>query len=158
MSAVIVRNADVSDAPELCRLIRELAEYEKMSDVCSATPEGIREMMSEPNGLGGIIAEKDGIVSFNDLVENVYSIYRLATFSGKRVFYIEDIFVEEAERGSGIGKLLFDKINETAKALDCIKIEWKCLGWNSSAQAFYAKQGGVSDDGWLTYTIDLRKG
>ena len=33
MSAVIVRNADVSDAPELCRLIRELAEYEKMSDV-----------------------------------------------------------------------------------------------------------------------------
>ena len=143
MSAVIVRNADVSDAPELCRLIRELAEYEKMSDVCSATPEGIREMMSEPNGLGGMA---------------VYSIYRLATFSGKRVFYIEDIFVEEAERGSGIGKMLFDKINETAKALDCIKIEWKCLGWNSSAQAFYAKQGGVSDDGWLTYTIDLRKG
>lgn len=54
--------------------------------------------------------------------------------------------------------MLFDKINKTAKALDCIKIEWKCLGWNSSAQAFYAKQGGVSDDGWLTYTIDLRKG
>lgn len=154
MSAVIVRNADVSDAPELCRLIRELAEYEKMSDVCSATPEGIREMMSEPNGLGGIIAEKYG----KAVGMAVYSIYRLATFSGKRVFYIEDIFVEEAERGSGIGKMLFDKINKTAKALDCIKIEWKCLGWNSSAQAFYAKQGGVSDDGWLTYTIDLRKG
>lgn len=87
MSAVIVRNADVSDAPELCRLIRELAEYEKMPDVCSATPEGIREMMSEPNGLGGIIAEKDG----KAVGMAVYSIYRLATFSGKRVFYIEDI-------------------------------------------------------------------
>ena len=154
MSGIIVRNADISDAPELCRLIHKLAEYEKMSDSCTATPESIREMMSEPNGLGGIIAKRDG----KTVGMVVYSIYRLATFSGRRVFYIEDIFVEESERGCGIGKMLFEKINETAKALDCIKIEWKCLGWNSSAQSFYEKQGGVSDDGWLTYTIDLRKG
>lgn len=87
----------------------------------------------------------------------VYSIYRLATFSGKRVFYIEDILWRKPKEAA-VSENAFDKINETAKALDCIKIEWKCLGWNSSAQAFYAKQGGVSDDGWLTYTIDLRKG
>ena len=102
MSAVIVRNADVSDAPELCRLIRELAEYEKMSDVCSATPEGIREMMSEPNGLGGIIAEKDG----KAVGMAVYSIYRLATFS-ESVFSTLKIFLWRKPKEAAVSEKCF---------------------------------------------------
>ncbi len=152
--SVTVRAAVPDDAAELCRLIRLLAEYEKMGDKCTADPESIRRMMSEENGLGGLIAEFDG----KAVGMAVYSLYRLATFSGKRVLYIEDIFVEQSRRGSGIGKALFEKLKDTAAALDCIKIEWKCLAWNDNARGFYEKQGGTSDDGWLTYTIDLRKG
>ncbi len=151
---ITVRRADADDAPELCRLIRALADYEKMLDRCTASPESVAMMMKEPNGLGGIIAETDG----RAVGMMVYNTYKLATFSGRRVFYIEDIFVEESMRGKGIGGLLFDKARETAEELECIKIEWKCLDWNSSAQGFYEKQGGVADDGWLTYTIDLRNG
>ena len=103
MSAVIVRNADVSDAPELCRLIRELAEYEKMPDACSATPEGIREMMSEPNGLGGIIAEKNG----KAVGMAVYSIYRLATFSGKRGFSTLKIFLWKKPKEAAVSEKCF---------------------------------------------------
>lgn len=150
---VIVRAASCEDAPELCRLICLLAEYEKMADRCTASPESVRKMMTEENGLRGIIAEKDG----KAVGMAVYSLYKLATFSGKRVLYIEDIFVEEAERGCGAGKMLFNKLKETAAELECIKLEWKCLAWNRSARDFYEKQGGESDDGWLTYTIDLRK-
>ena len=59
-SDITVRRADIADAPELSRLIHELAEYEKMSDKCTATPESVAAMMKEPNGLLGIIAEADG--------------------------------------------------------------------------------------------------
>lgn len=151
-SGITVRRAEIADAHELCRLIRELAVYEKMADKCTATPESVCQMMTEPNGLGGIIAEKDG----KAVGMMVYSVYKLATFSGRRVFYIEDIFIEENIRGNGIGSMLFDEARRLAKELECIKLEWKCLEWNSSARAFYDRQGGVSDDGWLTYTIDLR--
>ena len=152
-SDITVRRAETADAPELSRLIHELAEYEKMSDKCTATPESAARMMTEENGLRGVIAEKDG----KAVGMAVFSLYKLATFSGRRVLYIEDIFVEEALRGFGIGKMLFDEIVNIAKTLECIKIEWKCLAWNSSARSFYESRGGVSDPEWLTYTLDLRK-
>ncbi len=153
MGGVTVRTAQIADAGILCELIRRLAEYEKMLDKCTATPESVSRMMSEENGLRGVIAEKDG----KPVGMAVYSLYRLATFSGKRVLYIEDIFVDEEERAQGVGSMLFQKLREEAAGLDCIKLEWKCLSWNDSAKAFYAKHGGECDEGWLTYTIDLRK-
>ena len=150
---ITVRRADIADAPELSRLIYSLAEYEKKSDKCTATPESVAAMMKEPNGLLGIIAEADG----KAVGMAVYSIYRLATFSGKRVLYIEDIYIEESFRGNGLGRRLFDEIIRTAKELQCIKIEWKCLSWNTPAQKFYHSIGGSADPEWLTYTLDLRK-
>ncbi|MCI7767753.1 MAG: GNAT family N-acetyltransferase [Oscillospiraceae bacterium] len=150
---ITVRSAEITDAPELSRLIHELAEYEKMSDKCTATPESVARMMTEENGLRGVIAEAEG----RAVGMAVFSLYKLATFSGKRVLYIEDIFVEEAQRGYGIGKMLFDEIIRTAKSLECLKIEWKCLAWNTSARSFYESRGGISDPEWLTYTLDLRK-
>jgi len=148
-----VRLAEISDSAELARLIHRVAEYEKMSDKCTADPESVARMMNEENGLRGIIAEKDG----KAVGMAVFSLYKLATFSGKRVLYIEDIFVESEMRGLGIGKAIFDEIILTAQKLDCIKIEWKCLAWNTSARGFYEKAGGISDPEWLTYTLDLRK-
>ena len=152
-SNITVRSAVTADAPELSRLIHELAEYEKMSDKCTATPESVARMMTEENGLRGVIAEAKGKAAGMA----VFSLYKLATFSGKRVMYIEDIYVEEALRGYGIGKMLFDEMIRTAKSLECIKIEWKCLEWNTSARSFYESRGGISDPEWLTYTLDLRK-
>lgn len=153
LSEITVRSAEIADAPELSRLIHELAEYEKMSDKCTATPESVARMMTEENGLRGVIAEAKGKAAGMA----VFSLYKLATFSGKRVMYIEDIYVEEALRGYGIGKMLFDEMIRTAKSLECIKIEWKCLEWNTSARSFYESRGGISDPEWLTYTLDLRK-
>lgn len=152
-SEITVRRADTADAPELCRLIRELAAYEKMLDKCTATPESVEAMMNEPNGLGGVIAECGG----RAVGMAVYSLYKLATFSGKRVLYLEDIYVEEAFRSRGAGGLLFEAVTAAARELDCIKVEWKCLAWNSSAREFYERRGGISDPEWLTYTLDFRK-
>ena len=153
---LIVRRASaasIADAGILCRLIKKLAEYEKMADKCTATPESTAAMMNEENGLGGIIAEYDG----EPVGMMVYNTYKLATFSGKRVLYIEDIFIEENMRRMGIGSRLFEEIKKIAEEMQCIKLEWKCLEWNTSAREFYSRMGGVSDPEWLTYTIDFRK-
>lgn len=146
---IIIRKAELSDAPELSRLIAGLARFQKMTN--SPSPESLCEMMSEPNGLSGIIAERNGKI----VGMAVYSLYRLAIYSGKRVLYLEDIFVDESERGSGVGNMIFDELVKTAKSLDCLKIEWKCLEWNTNARKFYEKRGGFSDPEWLTYTLKI---
>lgn len=140
------------DSAVIANFLKKLAEFEKLSDFCNVTESQIRDLMKEPNGLNALIAEDNG----KTVGVMVYYFYKIATFSGKRVLYIEDIFIEQEYRKCGIGKMMFEEIKTIGKQLDCNRIEWKCLDWNTSAQSFYEKVGGRCEkDEWLTYTIKL---
>lgn len=54
-------------------------------------------------------------------------------------FYLEDLYIREAYRRSGLGTSLWKKV-----AKDCIRLggsvmQWSVLGWNKSAISFYFK-------------------
>ncbi len=150
MNNVLVRTAAAADAELLCNMLHALAEFEGMSEKCQTTAADIAQMLTEPNGLFGLVAEVDGKAVGMALL----SFYRLATFSGKRVCYVEDVFVAEGFRGCGVGTALFEKIKEISAERRCIKTEWKCLSWNENARRFYERIGGVCSQEWLTYTIE----
>ena len=63
--------------------------------------------------------------------------------------FLEDIIVTEKMRGSGIGKLLFDKIVEIAKKEKVRRLEWQVLDWNEPAIKFYKKYNATLDPEWL---------
>ena len=123
-----------------------------MGDVCNITPPELIKLMNEENGLHVIIAEHDGI----PVGMMTWYTYKIATFSGRRVFYIEDVFIEDGKRGGGIGTALFAEARRLAEENGCARLEWKCLDWNVPAQKFYGKIGGkLSGNEWLTYTAEL---
>lgn len=149
---IILRNGTVADAELIVGCLKRLAEYEKMGDVCNITPAALIKLMNEENGLHAVIAEQDGV----PVGMMTWYTYKIATFSGRRVFYIEDVFIEDDKRGGGIGTALFAEAKRLAEENGCARLEWKCLDRNTSAQKFYEKIGGkISDDGWLTYTVGL---
>ncbi len=151
--SVTLRKGTDADAELIIGYLKKLAEYEKLGDMCNITAEVLIKLMSEENGLHAVIAEQDGVPAGM----MTWYVYKIATFSGRRVFYIEDVFIDESKRGEGIGSALFDEAKQLAAELGCARLEWKCLDWNKSAQSFYEKIGGnLSDDGWLTYTINLK--
>ncbi len=140
------------DSALIADFLKKLAEFEKLSEFCNVTESQIRELMNELNGLNALIAEDNG----KAIGVMVYNFYKIATFSGKRILYIEDVFIEQEYRRCGIGQMMFDEIKAIGKQLNCNRIEWKCLDWNTSAQGFYEKIGGRCEkDEWLTYTIKL---
>ncbi|MCD7730943.1 MAG: GNAT family N-acetyltransferase [Oscillospiraceae bacterium] len=149
---VILRKGTDADAGLIVSYLKKLAEYEKLGDLCNITEETLIKLLEEPNGLSAVIAEYDAApVGFM-----TYYFYKIATFSGKRVMYIEDIFVDDAYRKCGIGGTMFDFATKIALENNCARLEWKCLDWNISAQKFYNKIGGnCSKDQWLTYTIEI---
>lgn len=150
---IALRNGTDADAELIIGYLKKLAEYEKLEDICNITVEALIKLMNEENGVRAIIAEADG----TPVGMMTWYTYKIATFSGRRVFYIEDVFIDESKRGEGIGSALFTEAKRLASELDCARLEWKCLDWNKSAQSFYEKIGGnVSDDSWLTYTINLK--
>lgn len=149
---ISLRKATGSDSAVIASYLKKLAEFEKLSEYCNVTESKIRDLMNEENGLNALIAENSGV----PIGVMVYYFYKIATFSGKRILYVEDVFIDSEYRRCGVGRLLFDKIKEIGKEQSCSRLEWKCLNWNTLAQNFYEDIGGKCDtDEWLTYTINL---
>ena len=72
------------------------------------------------------------------------------------MLYLEDFVVRESERGSGIGKLLFEAFMEEAKRQDVALVKWQVLDWNEPAINFYKKYDVEFDGEWVDCKIYLK--
>ncbi|MHA6896995.1 N-acetyltransferase family protein [Ralstonia pseudosolanacearum] len=132
-----LRSATPDDCAALVRLIGALAEYEKLTHLMQATPAALRTMLFGPRPYGeAVVAEVEGrAVGFALFFHNV------STFLCKPGLYLEDLFVEPAWRGHGIGKALLVHVARLARERDCGRFEWSVLDWNAPSIAFYEAMG-----------------
>ena len=144
-----LRFAEPRDAREIVRLIKELAEYEKDPAAAIAKPEEIeRQMRSERPHFECILAEvNDTAVGFALFFSN-YS-----TWQGKPGMYLEDLFVDPKQRGTGIGKKLLRKLAEICRERGYGRLEWQVMTWNKTAIDFYDAIGAQRLDGWDKYRL-----
>ena len=83
-------------------------------------------------------ANKD-IVSFASFFFVYYS------WSGNAI-YLDDLYVTDAYRKQGIGKLLLEEIVALSKKSDCKKLRWQVSKWNTNAIDFYKRMNAAIDD------------
>jgi GNAT superfamily N-acetyltransferase len=147
-----IRQGVKTDLPRVLELIKELAEYEKAPHEVSNTL-----AMMEEDGFGAkpifgfFVAENErGIVGLS-----LYY-YRYSTWKGKRL-YLEDIIVSEKERGTGLGKLLFDRTMQTCLDDGCTGMMWQVLDWNEPAINFYKKYNARMDYEWVNCHLDAEQ-
>ena len=81
--------------------------------------------------------------------------YTYSTYDGRRIFFLEDIFVAKNARKKGVGKDLFNFCLQEAKKQDCCELQWAVLTWNEDAIRFYKRMGGKRQDLHI-YGIDER--
>lgn len=145
-----IRVGTKSDLPRVLELIKELALYERAPHEVTNTVERMEKDGFGPNPIYGLfVAENDrGIVGIS-----IYY-WRYSTWKGKRL-YLEDIIVTEKERGSGIGKLLFDRTMQHALDEQCTGMLWQVLEWNEPAINFYKKYYNAKLDGeWINCSLE----
>ena len=150
---VTVRPLRRADVPELFAMIRELAEFEKLTALVVATRETIEaDAFAEPPKFQCRVAEKDG-----RLVG--YAVYTFAyfTFSGSWI-YLDDLYVRETERGGGAGKALLAAVADHALEAGCFGIQWFVLDWNERAIRFYDAMGAKVDRSWLVEKVRTPEG
>ena len=58
-----------------------------------------------------------------------------------RSLYLKELYVPDAYRRRGVGRLLMRAVFETAATLGCARVEWTTDSGNTTAQAFYAGLG-----------------
>ncbi len=144
-----IRKAAERDIPAIHALVRELAEYERGLDKVTTTPESYLKDFNE-EVFEALVAERDGIIVGMALYFLVFSTWR------GRMLYLEDFVVKESERGTGIGKMLFEAFMEEAKRQDVALVKWQVLNWNEPAINFYKKYDTVFDDEWIDGKIYLK--
>ncbi|MCU0344216.1 MAG: GNAT family N-acetyltransferase [Ignavibacterium sp.] len=152
-SKIFIRTADEKDVPVIFSLIKELAEYEKLSDQISTSEKQLREtLFGDERFVEVLIAEFDGM-----MVGYALFFKNFSTFLGKPGIYLEDLYVKPEMRGKGIGKALLDRIILTAKQRNYGRVEWSVLDWNESAIDFYLKIGAKPLNDWKIFRITSDK-
>jgi len=148
--SIKIRRAVKEDCPRLLELVKELALYEKAPDEVTVTPEHFEESgFGEQPVWWAFVAEEAGVI----LGFALYYI-RYSTWKGQAM-YLEDILVTEAARGRGIGKMLFDRLIEEAKAKKFNRIIWQVLEWNEPAIRFYKRYKSRFDNEWVNVSVEL---
>ena len=144
-----IRPASPDDAPLLLTLIKELADYEHLSDQVAATAEDIRESLFGARPVAeAVIAESDGQTAGFALFFHNFS-----TFLGRLGLYLEDLYVKPAFRGNGVGKSLLLHVIGLAHQRRCGRVEWAVLDWNTPAIEFYKGLGAVPMDQWRLFRL-----
>lgn len=149
-----IRFATPADLPLIADLIRALAEYEKLAHEVRFDDAVLAEkLFGQNNGHGPyaevLIGELDGTPQGFALFFHNFS-----TFEGKPGIYLEDLFVQPAARGSGLGKALLIRLAALAVERDCARLEWSVLDWNAPAIGFYESLGARLMDGWTGMRVD----
>jgi GNAT superfamily N-acetyltransferase len=146
-----IRVATPDDLPAIGRMIRELAEYEREPDAVKATPAQLDEALFGPDAVASALLALDpggepaGLALW----------YRsFSTWDGVPGIYLEDLFVRQSQRGSGLGRALLSALAAIVVHRGWSRLEWSVLTWNSEAIAFYGSLGGRPLDGWQTYRLD----
>lgn len=143
-AAFILRDATQADSEDIARLVRGLADYEKLADEAHATGDDFRAQLFGPRPVAyAMIAEVSG-----EAVGLALWFYNFSTFVCRPGLYVEDVFVEPAYRGLGIGRALFVAMAQHAVARGCGRMEWSVLDWNAPAIAFYRSLGAVGMQEW----------
>ena len=144
-----IRAATPNDTPEILKLIRELAEYEKLAPLVVITADDIRrDGFSERPLFHVLIAEWDGQPAGYALY-----FYNYSTFRGRPGLFLEDLFVRPQFRKKGIGKALLIHLAKIAVEKKCARFEWQVLDWNTPSIEFYKSLGAVVMKEWLTMRV-----
>jgi len=144
-----IRPAQVEDCALILSFIMELAVYEKLEHEVIATPEILAETLFGPKPYAEVlIAEYEG-----KAVGYALFFHSFSTFNGRPGIYLEDVYVQPALRGKGIGKAVMSYLAKLAIARQCARFEWSVLDWNAPSIAFYRSIGAQPMDGWTVQRV-----
>jgi GNAT superfamily N-acetyltransferase len=145
----MIRPATPTDVPTIAKLIRDLADYEKLLHAVVLKESDLHNHLFGPRKYAEVLLAEDAgtVVGFALFFHN-YS-----TFRAKPGIYLEDLFVVPEARGKGHGKALLAALARLAVERDCSRVEWSVLNWNAPSIQFYKSLGAKPMDEWTVYRL-----
>jgi GNAT superfamily N-acetyltransferase len=137
-----IRKSLPEDVPGVIALLREFAEFEKLTDYLQITEQRLADVVFGKDAFVECFVALDAgkLVAYAILYPN------FASFRGQKGMYLEDIFIKADYRGNGLGEVMLREIAKLAHAQGCERLDFAVLDWNTPAIKFYEKHGAVRDE------------
>lgn len=146
-SEIRIRPAVADDAESIHAMVLALAESTGMADLVRSSPDDFRRYgFAEPKCFEGLIAEREG----RPLGLCLY-FFSFSSWFGKRGVYVQDIYVDSAARGTGLGKRLLAETAQRAAEEGAAFMRLAVDKDNHQARAFYEHVGMVQADHDIIY-------
>jgi GNAT superfamily N-acetyltransferase len=145
----MIRRAIPADLSDIARLIRALAEYEKLSDSVVLDEARLREHLFGSRPYAEVLIAEDA----EQTVGFALFFHNYSTFLGKPGIYLEDLFVLPEARGRGHGKALLVELARIAVERGCGRMEWSVLNWNTPSIEFYKRLSAEPMSEWSVYRL-----
>ena len=143
-STLAIAPGQPKDTVALAAMIRALADYERLSHLCVATEDDLRQ------ALWGPAPAAEVLIAHLDEVPVGFALFfhSFSTFLARRGLWLEDLFVYPDHRGAGIGRALLRAVAAIARDRGCGRFEWSVLDWNAPAIRFYESLGATVMPDW----------
>lgn len=134
---LLLRPARPADVPALLALVQALTQHEGRPEAFTAdAPDYSAHFFGPRRAAEALVAELDGRVRGCAVFQ-----MRFSTFRGRPMLNLEDLVVEAAMRGRGIGRALLAALARTAVDRGAVCMEWSALAQNSRALRLYQSIG-----------------
>ncbi len=145
----VLRFATTDDVGLIVDFIRQLADYENLSDEVITDEDQLRQSLFGERRVAEVViasyqGEPAGFALF---------FHNFSTFLGRPGIYLEDLFVIPKLRGRGIGRILLSYLARLAVERGCGRLEWWVLDWNEPAIRFYERLGAKAMDEWTVFRV-----
>jgi len=140
----LLRAAEPRDVAAIVGLIRELADFERLTHLLRVTPETLQpHLFGDKPVVESVVGEVNGeVVAFALFFTN------FSTFLARPGLYLEDLYVKPEHRGRGLGRALLEHLGALAVQRDYGRFEWSVLDWNEHAIRFYQAMGATVMPEW----------
>ncbi|XP_073510706.1 thialysine N-epsilon-acetyltransferase-like isoform X2 [Phyllobates terribilis] len=139
-----IRPAEAADSAQIMRMIRELAEYEKITHLIKLTEEVLHQDGFGPTPwfrcLVAELPESEKGESGRPFAGYALFAHSYSSWTG-RTLHLEDLYVCPQFRGRGLGRRLMIRVAQEGVKSGCSQIHLSVLKWNSPAIGLYRSLG-----------------
>ena len=153
MTPFTINSATAKDLAHLLAMIRELAEFERLSHELEVTADSLRSALFGKRPVAAaLLARVDGAPAGYAVYYHTFS-----TFVGRPGIFLEDVYVRPEFRKRGIGRALLEAVAKIGMEIGGGRFEWIALRWNENALRFYRSLGASVMNEWALLRMNSRE-
>ena len=148
----VIATVTEDDLPDLLPLMRGYCDFYEVAPPDEALLAMSRALIADPEreGVQVIARDDDGRATGFATIFWTWS-----TLSASRIAVMNDLFVDERSRGSGVAEGLIAACAERCRERGATSLDWTTARDNRRAQRLYERVGARRDERWLDYSLGV---